>query len=914
MSASGPRGGRPALGAMEAAAATGLPIVPRLGEICGALERHGSLALRADTGSGKSTLAPLAILERLGGRVVVLEPRRAAAMGIASRIAELLGESVGGTAGYSVRLDKRVSRRTRIEVVTEGLFARRLQESPSMLDSGSGGEGWTVIFDEFHERSAFADLALAFVLDLRRMGCPARVATMSATMDARKAALALGGGCDGGAGCDAAAPIIECPGRAFPVETSYLPLPGRGPLGRECAEALAGILDRERGRGRVEPGGVLVFLPGAGEIADCAGLLEARGFGADFDIEALHGSLPLERQRRALAPPREGRRRVILSTNVAETGLTIPGVELVVDSGHARSQRLHAPSGLNRLSLGRISEGSARQRAGRAGRLGPGRCVRLWARGDSLPESDAPEIARADISGAVLESLIWGAPGPGDLPWPDRPGDSAWAAALALLSDLGAAEPGPGGRHAPTETGRRMAALGLEPRLARLCVAGRDSGLAAVACAAAALLSGRDRAAHGGGAQGAGGPDFAARLAAMRRDPKSRWAAEALGNAGDLMRRLGESGPALWGAGDEAALGPLAAAAFPDRIAIRRGPYEGPEGGAGHGQAVFRFPSGREARCAMPLAASEWICALEADSGERLGAVRLAVPLSREGALEALAGKAAAEKSVEWDGLSPRLAEICRAGRIALWERRRPCMRSELAPFLAPMLIERGIGALPWDGMRGAPRRLLERIRFFASRVGAGKGCGHGGAGGNPAEMARSETAGAGGLAGEGFAASVAGSDSAARWGDAALAAEAWEWLGPFVWGGGERAGRPGEPVICAEGLCSALRARLGWEEARRMDALAPESLGLPSGRRVRIEYGSGEPEASLRIQEAFGMAGPFEVMGCPVLFRLLSPAGRPAQSTRDLDGFWSGSYREVRRELRGRYPKHDWPENPARR
>jgi len=842
--------------------ATGLPLVPHLDAICDALDRKGSVVLRADPGSGKSTLVPLALLDRFGGRIVMLEPRRAAVLGIASRLAELLGENVGGRAGYAVRLERRVSPRTQIEVITEGLLVRRLQENPSMFDGSTTGNAanWTVIFDEFHERSVHTDLALAFVLDLIRMGAKVRLVIMSATMDAGRVADTVAACIDGKDGT----PVIECPGRVFPVETSYSPLPRRGPLGRECAIAIADILAAERSDTQGSPlphKDILVFLPGRREIAACAGYLKEQGFDRDFEIETLHGSLPLEKQRRIIAPGKHDRRRVILSTNVAETGLTIPGVGLVVDSGYARIQRFHIPSGMNRLSLENIGESSAGQRAGRAGRLGPGRCIRLWPRGEVRPSETAPEIRRTDISAAVLECLLWGVAKIDDLPWPDKPGEAAWESSLELLGELGAVDE----QDRPTKTGRQMAGLGLEPRLARLCIAGRDLGKASLACAAAAVLSGQD-----GGADLA--PDFADRLSALRNEPNSPWAKRVGENAMDLFRRLGLSGFAPWNAQDEADIGEMMAIAFPDRIARRRdfgdaGNAPAKSAALAIDEGIFRFPSGREARCKMPLAGMEWLCALEVDSGERTGYIRLAVPVSRETALATLETRMSVEMAVEWNGLVPRLTETKKAGRILLGEKRRPCRRDELVPFLPAMLRERGLSVLPWNENRGTPGKLLERIRFYAASNGR-----------------------------------------VSNWNDESLVDEASQWLGPYVWGGNDT-GKGG--IIDVASLCDALAARLGWEEKRRMDRLVPDSFVLSSGRKRPVDYGSGEPVVRLRLQDAFGVSGPCTVMGVPIVFHLLSPADRPVQITRDLDGFWTGSYPEVRKEMRGRYPRHKWPENP---
>ncbi|MCL2600912.1 MAG: ATP-dependent helicase, partial [Treponema sp.] len=780
-------------------AATGLPLVPHLDAICDALEENGSVVLRADPGSGKSTLVPLAILDRFGGKVVMLEPRRAAVLGIASRVAELLGEGVGGCAGYAVRLERRVSARTRIEVITEGLLVRRLQENPSMFEASPpgadpGAGGWTVIFDEFHERSVHTDLALAFVLDLRRMGAKVRLVIMSATMDAGKVAAAIHGG-DGETRTGNGTPIMECPGRVFPVDVSYHPLPRRGNLGRECAVALADILALERGDGKdgTTPwGDVLVFLPGRGEIAACAGHLKERGFDRHFEIETLHGSLPLEKQRSIVAPQKRAGRRVILSTNVAETGLTIPGVTLVVDSGYARIQRFHIPSGMNRLSLEPVSESSAGQRAGRAGRLGPGRCIRLWARGESRPAETAPEIRRIDISAPVLECLLWGVREMDELPWPDRPGQAAWDSALELLGELGAVEAADAGAKAgPTKAGRQMAGLGLEPRLGRLCIVGRDLGKASLACAAAAILSGHDSGDNDDN-------DFVTRLSVLRTGfdggGGSPWAKKAGQSAADLLRRLGGAGFAPWNLEDEANIGEMMALAFPDRIARKRNPDDAESTVAAAAPTeIFRFPSGREARCRMPFAGTEWICALEVDSGERTGYIRLAVPVSRETALAALEKRTFLEKAVEWKGLVPRLAETRKAGRILLDEKRRPCRRDELVPFLPAMLRDQGLAVLPWNENRGAPQKLLERIRFYAGHA-------------SPAPDAGSQ-----------------------GWDAESLVDDASQWLGPYVWGGNET----GKGNIAdADALCAALAARLGWEEKRRMDKLVPDSLDLPSGRK----------------------------------------------------------------------------------
>jgi ATP-dependent helicase HrpB len=863
-----------------------LPLSPCLPDIVTALEEKGVLVLRADPGSGKSTLVPLALLaaqDEAGdqGKILVLEPRRAAALGIASRMAELLGgaSSLGGEVGYAVRLERKVSARTRIEVITEGLLVRRLQNDPALRGVS------TVIFDEFHERSIHTDLSLALVMDIRRMGGKIRVLVMSATMDALTVARYIDA-VEARSGPDAT-PLIEGAGRVFPVDIRYAPPPHRDGspryLGANAAQAVRGLLEEISGD-------ILVFLPGRREIADVASALRAGGL-RDVDILSLHGGLPLERQREILTPPKNGKRRIVLSTNVAETGLTIPGIRAVVDSGFARIGRYHLASGMNRLSLEAISRQSADQRAGRAGRLGPGIGVRLWAEGDIRPEQTDPEIRRADLSALVLECLLWGIRDREGLPWIEPPSLAAWEQGLRLLGELGAIDPDGG----PGRKGREMAGLGLEPRLASLCIAGRDRGLTGMGCAAAAILSDRDCPGLEGEA------DFRERLSLLRNkaaviegggrqdEGRVQWINRTARIAGDLLKRLGSSGreAALsWTPEEEADAGELLGAAFPDRIARLRD------------AGVYRFASGREGRLEGPLSTAEWIVAAEADAGERMGRIRIAAPLSEAGALEILKSSVTVESRVEWKGLVPRSVVVKRAGAISISEDRRRSGPEEILPALVALLGEKGIAVLPWDGEGGSTtsrelcgtfgsttsrelcgtfgsttsRELLERIRFFANHNGPG--------------------------------------NNSPDWSDGTLAAEAAEWLGPFV-----RAENNGGPVIDGKGLAAALTARLGWEGKAGLDRLVPDQFipprhsGKAGGRPVPIDYSSGEPVVRLRLQDAFGIREIREVLGVPVVFHLLSPAGRPVQVTRDLEGFWKGSYAEVRKEMRGRYPKHDWPE-----
>jgi ATP-dependent helicase HrpB len=786
----------------------------------------------------------------------MLEPRRAAVLGIASRMAELLGEPPGERIGYAVRMLKKRSPYTRVEVLTEGLLVRRLQRDPDLRGIS------TVIFDEFHERSVYADLALSLMLDLRRLGREIRLLIMSATIDGGRIANFIDS-LENRTGKNRV-PVIDCPGRSFPVDIRYRPLPGKAPLGIETGAALRDIL------GAGNDAQALVFLPGKREIGDAATVLAGSSPGRDFEILPLHGGLPLSRQRRVLSRGGEGKGRIILSTNVAESALTVPGISLVVDTGYARIEDYHIPSAMNRLCLEPISRQSADQRAGRAGRLGPGRCVRLWDESLPRPAETEPEIRRIDLSGLVLECLLWGARTREDLPWLDPPPEAAWARALELLGDLGALDP----EGNPSRRGRELASLGLSPRLGALCLAGRDRGRAALACAAAAILADRD----GSGIKD--DADFSRRLALVRNSPGLPWVRGLAETAEDLLRRLGLEGEALsWGPHDEADAGELLAAAFPDRIARRQTPRD--QGGPGK----LRFVSGREAVIQGPLENQEWLVAPEADAGERTGFIRLAAPLSPETALALLEGRIKTEEGIQWKGLVPRSILSRYAGRLLISEERGPGSREGALRDLPRLLAERGIAILPWEEEAGAPRRLLDRIRFFAAH---------------------------GGLAGPAAAAdppATAVTMDAAAFSDEALIRDAASWLGPGIPEGRET-GRT--PIIDGKGLIRALLSRLGWEHQHTLDTRTPEYFSLPRGKKRAIDYSSGEPALRLRLQDAFGIGGENRIMGVPLVFCLLSPADRPIQITRDLAGFWTGSYAAVRKEMRGRYPKHPWPEDPG--
>jgi ATP-dependent helicase HrpB len=825
---------------------TGLPLVPFLPRISELLGRHRGLALTAEPGAGKSTLVPPYLLDApwLAGRsIVMLEPRRLAAVAVALRIAELLGEPVGKRAGYTVRSASRVSRETRIEVVTEALLTRKIQQDPLLAGVG------LVILDEYHERSIHADLALALALEVRRARPDLALMAMSATLDAEPVAALLG---NPGSG---PGPALHCPGTSHPVKTSYRGL-GKGSRWEEgFADAAAGVFDETEGN-------LLAFLPGAGEIRRVGGRL--RGLLADrAEILPLHGTMRLEEQQRVIRPAsgapgaqRDGaaRRRLILATSIAETSLTVPGIRTVADSGWSRLSRFHRATGLDRLVTERVSDSSADQRRGRAGRLGPGLCVRFWEESERLLPRPDPEILRSDLSGLVLECAIWGARKPEDLRWLNPPPAGAWGQAWEVLRMLDLVE-----GESPTVLGRTVAGLGLAPRLGVLVTRGASGNELALAAACAAILEERD------GSGLSGDPDFRARLEMIRtgRGGSDSWRVAVAVEMERILRRSTGSGrsEAGWSAEQEERVGNLLGYAFPDRIARREpdGSYRLVTGRVAH------FPgSGRAAGARIAIAsraAGPWITAPDADAGESSGIVRLAAPMDREEAERILALAAEETLEIRWEGLVPKGYRVRRAGRLVLSERPARPSPAEAAAAFAHHLQRQGIGILPWNART---RGLLARIRFYARRR-PDRGIG---------DMS-----------------------------DAGLAARPGQWLEPFL-------NLAGGHVITSGQLAAALSAMLG-DSRGHFEAEVPEAIRLPTGARRAIDYEGNEPAVEARIQEVFGLAESPRVCGVPLAFRLLSPARRPLQITSDLAGFWRSTYAEVRKEMRGRYPRHYWPENP---
>ena len=816
--------------------------------------------LQAPPGAGKSTLVPLALLDEpwlRGRRMLLLEPRRVAARAIARRMASLRNEPVGATIGYRMRLDTRVSRETRLEVITEGVLTRMLHTDPELTGVGC------VIFDEFHERSLQADLGLALCLDARSaLDADFRVLAMSATLDGARVAALLG-----------SAPVVDVPGREHAVEILYA---RRGapllPGGAESLErAMAPVVRRAL---EETDGDLLVFLPGAGEISRLQGQL-ADLASSRLQILPLYGELAAQEQDAALNAGPPGVRRVVLATNIAETSVTIPGVTAVIDCGLARRSRFDPNTGMSRLEVVRISRAAADQRAGRAGRTAPGRCYRLWSEGaqQSLAPHTPPEITEADLAPLALDLAQWGSADAGRLAWLDPPPVPMLAQARDLLQRLEAIDAA--GQITPL--GREMASLPLHPRLAHMLLAARARGAVTLAADLAALLSERDLLRRAGVERD---PDIRSRLEILRRDPGAqpadRGAVQRVQRNAEQFRRLaappgagppgaGPGGAAAPDGGVTAAVSPglLLASAFPDRIAQRRR--------EGSGRYLLANGRGAAFGSATGLGAQEFLVAVELDDREREARMDLAAPLTRAELESVFGAQIRSEERVEWD---PRSAAVLahrtrRFGALLLDDRPLEEVPPEAAAAaMLEGLRQLGLEALPWDR---ETRNLQARLEFVR-RLERG--------------------------APSGWPASD----------DAALLEELEQWL-PAWLEGMTRA----EHLARLE-LAEALLARLSGVQRRALDELAPRDLAVPSGSRLRVDYvDDNAPCIAVRLQEVFGLAATPRIGGgtVPVTFKLLSPAQRPVQITRDLAGFWNSSYLEVRKEMRGRYPKHHWPDNP---
>ena len=836
-----------------------LPILEALPALRAALAAAPAAVLEAPPGAGKSTVVPLALLDEpwvRGRKILMLEPRRLAARAVAQRMAETLGETVGMTVGHRMRLDTRVGPHTRIEVVTEGVLTRMLQSDPAL-------EGVAVVlFDEFHERSLQADTGLALCLDARAtLGTDLRIVVMSATLDGAAVSALLT------RATGATAPVVTAAGRMYPVAVRYV---GRAmpvlPGGDESPERLL-ALAVQRALRECE-GDVLAFLPGAGEIrralAMLEGMPEVKG---SVVLLPLYGELPPAEQARALAPDPGGRRRVVLATNIAETSLTLPGVRAVVDSGLVRRAAFDPVTGMSRLETRRISRAAADQRAGRAGRVAEGACYRLWSEGAqrSLAAQTPPEIVEADLAPLALDLAEWGADQAMTLPWLDVPPAPMLDSARDLLQRLGALDDA----RRITAHGRALARLPTHPRLAHLLLEAQRRGESRLGAQLAAVLGERDllRGRPGeardadvlacldlvlGRGRGAADLDPGA-VARVRR------------NAELFERRLVDRRPAEGPTVDpRPSLGAagLLACAYPDRIGRRR-----------TGDAPrFLLANGRGAAFAHVdrLGRSEFIVALDLDDRDREARILLAAALDRATLEAAADGRLRREVEVAWSSQDEAVVarEVERIDGLVIAEKPLPRVPPEAA--LAAMqegLRQLGVDALPWT----------DEARAFCARVGLAR---------------RSALPGTG------------------DWPDFSAEALAvdHDWLEPWLEGITRRSHLARLPVM------DALRLRLGAERCRRLDDWLPSHLTVPTGSRIRIDYLDDlAPCASMRMQEVFGMATTPRLADgrLPVTFKLLSPAQRPLQVTADLASFWRNAYVEVRKDMRGRYPRHYWPEDP---
>lgn len=779
----------------------------------------------APPGSGKTTVVPLRLLQAVEGKIVVLEPRRLATRAAARRMAWLSGDEVGQTVGYSTRHEREVGPRTRIEVVTEGILTRRIQADPTLAGTS------LVVFDEVHERNLQTDLALALALDIRRgLRSDLMLLAMSATIDAEPLARLLD-----------AAPVIEVDAGHHPVDLRWRPAPPRSKrLEDQVAKVVREALEETSGD-------ILVFLPGMAEIRR----VEERLTGLLADVLILHGALPPEEQDRALAPSSPPFRKIVLSTDIAESSLTVEGVTTVVDSGLARAPRFDPRTGMTRLRTVSISRDSADQRAGRAGRLGPGVAYRLWSKMEQAarrPHAE-PEITQVDLAGLALELAAWGVSEPERMSWLDPPPAASWAEAIDLLVSLGAVD---GGRI--TDAGRAMARLPLHPRLARMIVdAGDDAGLAVWL---ATLVDERDPM--------AGPPetvpvDVATRVRllvdrgfhhpAARGSSLHRLRQIAL----DLAERAGVENLDRV---DPERSGPVLALAFPDRLAVRRG-----------GPGMFQLRTGTTARIPPgdSLATEEFLVAADVDGRRRDTRIRLAAAMDRDQVLARFAHALDDTRRLIWD--DGRLVERHerRLGGVALEVRdRRPDPSPDTTAALIKRVTDLGLEVLGWNARASSLRARVDHLHRTL---------------GEPWP----------------------------DWSESALRARVSDWLGPHL------VAATGWDDVERIDLAAVLMSELGHRLVSRLNDLAPTHFVTPTGRRVEIDYTRAGPTISVRVQDMFGVRQTPVVGGKPMVVELLSPAGRPIQITSDLAGFWKGSWHEVRKEMAGRYPKHAWPEDPEK-
>ncbi|MFC5570854.1 ATP-dependent helicase HrpB [Lysobacter yangpyeongensis] len=816
-------------------------LLPRIRE---SLATHPRLVLEAPPGAGKTTQVPPALLDApwlAGRKIVMLEPRRVAARAAATFMAKQRGEEPGATVGYRIRFENRVSAATRIEVVTEGILTRMIQDDPTLDGVG------VLLFDEFHERHLSADLGLALALDVQAsLREDLRIVVMSATLDGERLASFLD------------APRLSSAGRSFPVTVAHFP--GR----RE--EALEHQVKRAVEHALVQhPGDVLVFLPGQREIARAEAALAASDAARAVDVLQLHGELPVEQQSRVLQPGPDGHRRVVLATNVAESSVTLPGVRVVIDSGQAREPRYDPNSGFARLDVVNIAQASADQRAGRAGRVAEGFAYRLWPESQRLEAQRRAEIAQVELAGLALELAAWG---DANLRFVDAPPPGALAAARELLHRLGALE-----NNAITALGRRMLALGTHPRLAAMLLAPDDDDERALACDLAALIEARDPLRSRSDALAERWQALAAFRNGRLVSDASRSALIALDQAAkQWRRRLRVAAPPSADLPAHA-IGDVLLHAYPDRIARQHpaDPYR------------YQLANGRSAKLFddSALYGEPWIVVSELRDENRDARVLRAAPLDEARLQRDFPQRFVREDRVVWDAATRGIAAVreTRFDRIVLESR--PLAKPDPARYadaLVDAVRQLGLDALPWTE---ALRQWRERVRCLRAWL---------------PELI----------------------DALPDLSDAALLATLDDWLKPAL------SGKTRLDALDEAALGEAIKSRTDWATRQKIDALAPTRIIVPSGMERRIEYGfddganhgGGAPEApvlAVKLQELFGLADTPRIADgrVPLTLHLLSPGGKPLQITRDLRSFWDRTYPEVKKEMKGRYPKHPWPDDP---
>ncbi|WP_199098537.1 ATP-dependent helicase HrpB [Dyella sp. ASV21] len=817
------------------------PITPLLPEIVASLAAHPRLVLEAPPGAGKTTQVPLALLDAPwldGQRVLMLEPRRIAARAAAQFMARQRGEEVGQTVGYRIRFEAKVSAATRIEVVTEGILTRMIQDDPEL--SGIGA----ILFDEFHERHLAGDLGAALALDVQGTLRPdLRIVVMSATLDGERIAQWLD------------APRVSSPGRSFPVRVEYPAARVQETVEHQLARVARQALQEN-------DGDVLAFLPGRREIARVQAVLES-ALDDDIVIVPLHGELSLAEQQAALSPAEPGTRRIVLATNVAESSVTLPGIRAVVDSGLAREPRFDPNSGFTRLETVTIAQASADQRAGRAGRVAEGTAYRLWPQSKRLDASRSAEIAQAELSGLALELAAWGitASGGSDLPWLDAPPAGALAQARELLTQWGALA----GDGRITALGRDMLELGAAPRLGAAALRAAPE-LRALVADLLALMEARSPLRG----ENARTDDFRARLGALHvwrdrstagaRGGADAGALAAIEQASKGWRRRLEVRSAATGVPDSHTVGDLLLHAFPDRVARRDD----------SNPLRYTLANGRGARLHenTALLGEPWLVALDVRFEARDSLILAAAPLDSRVLERDYPAQFRRERVLRWNDERDAVEafEEHRFAAIVLERRSVPVNAEDALPALLAAIRSKGIDVLPWSEQARRLRARMQALRAWVPELGL--------------------------------------PDVS----DAALLASLDTWLAPYLHG------KRRLDALSAEELSQALGSLFDYEQRRQLDAQAPEGLTVPSGMHRRIEYAEDEPPVlAVKLQELFGLADTPRVANgrVPVTLHLLSPAGRPIQVTQDLKGFWERTYPEVKKELKGRYPRHPWPDDP---